>query len=34
MIDDEFPKNRALNPAKYPSREWTAKQVRVTVKKD
>ncbi len=33
MVDDEAPKNRALNPARYPSREWTTKQVKVTVKK-
>lgn len=33
MIDDEVPKTRDLSPAKNPSVEWTAKQVRVTVKK-
>ncbi|MEG4596518.1 caspase family protein [Microcoleus sp. F8_C2] len=32
-IDDEAPKTRDLNPARYPSKEWTAKQVSMTVKK-
>ncbi len=31
---DAVPPTRTLNPAKYPSREWTTKQVRVTVKKN
>jgi hypothetical protein len=32
-IDDEAPKTRDLNPAKYPSKEWTTKQVSMTVRK-
>lgn len=32
-IDDENPKERKLNPAAYPSREWTTKQVKINVKK-
>lgn len=32
-INDENPKERKLNPAAYPSREWTTKQVKVNVKK-
>jgi hypothetical protein len=30
-IHDEAPKTRDLNPAKYPSKEWTTKQVSMTV---
>jgi hypothetical protein len=32
-IDNEVPKTRDLNPAKYPSKEWTTKQVSMTVRK-
>ncbi|GAP96276.1 hypothetical protein NIES2104_28110 [Leptolyngbya sp. NIES-2104] len=32
-ITDEAPETRSLNPAKYPSKEWTTKQVTVTVKR-
>lgn len=32
-VSDEVPETRNLNPAKYPSKEWTTKQVTVTVKR-
>lgn len=32
-ISEENPKERKLNPAAYPSREWTTKQLKINVKK-